>query len=71
MGLELKTGSAVTDSRKQSAEAIADAAVFERASQRYLQMSAEEFVEKWKSGFLSSTRNSRTKRLTLRCYCRY
>ena len=44
-------GSAVTDSRKQSAEAIADAAVFERASQRYLQMSAEEFVEKWKSGF--------------------
>jgi hypothetical protein len=26
-------------------------AIFERASRRYLQMSTEEFLEKWDSGF--------------------
>jgi hypothetical protein len=30
---------------------IADSAILERAAQRYLQMSTEEFVEKWDSGF--------------------
>jgi hypothetical protein len=34
-----------------TSEAIANRAIFERASRRYLQMSAEEFVEKWNSGF--------------------
>jgi len=43
--------SAVTDPRKQSADPIADRAIFERATRRYLQMSAEEFVEKWNCGF--------------------
>lgn len=30
---------------------VADHAIFERASRRYLQMSAEEFLEKWNGGF--------------------
>jgi len=32
-------------------EAQVDRAIFERASRRYLQMSTDEFVEKWNSGF--------------------
>jgi hypothetical protein len=32
-------------------ETIADRAIFERASKRYLQMSTEEFLEKWNNGF--------------------
>jgi hypothetical protein len=51
MGVELKMATAVIDSGKQSADPIADRAIFERASRRYLQMSAEEFVEKWHGRF--------------------
>jgi hypothetical protein len=44
--------SAVVDSRSQgAAETIADRAIFERASRRYLNMSTEEFLAKWNSGF--------------------
>ena len=32
-------------------ETSVDRAIFERASQRYLQMSTEEFTGKWNSGF--------------------
>jgi hypothetical protein len=35
----------------ETQSASEDRAIFERASRRYLQMSAEEFVEKWNSGF--------------------
>ena len=44
--------SAVLGSQDQpNSEAIEDRATFERASRRYLHMSAQEFVEKWNSGF--------------------
>lgn len=38
-------------SRAPQSEAQVDHAIFERASRRYLQMSTDEFVEKWNSGF--------------------
>jgi hypothetical protein len=31
--------------------AVEARAIFERASQRYLKMAADEFVEKWKAGY--------------------
>jgi hypothetical protein len=34
-------------------KASEDRLIFERASRRYLGMSTEEFVEKWKSGFFA------------------
>jgi hypothetical protein len=34
-------------------EVSEDRLIFERASRRYLGMSTEEFVEKWKSGFFT------------------
>jgi hypothetical protein len=37
--------------RALQSEAQVDCAIFERASRRYLQMSANEFLEKWNSGF--------------------
>jgi hypothetical protein len=37
--------------RKQNVSEPLDRAVLERATRRYLQMSTEEFVEKWNSGF--------------------
>jgi hypothetical protein len=44
--------SSAVDSRDQNtSEATADRAIFERASRRYLNMSMEEFLEKWNSGF--------------------
>ena len=50
--LELQMASSAIDSRDQSTpEAMADRAIFERASRRYLKMSAEEFLEKWNNGF--------------------
>lgn len=50
--VELEMASSAVDSRGQStSEAIADRAIFERASMRYLKMSTEEFLEKWNSGF--------------------
>lgn len=39
--------------RAPQAEAGVDHAIFERASRRYLQMSTDEFVEKWNSGFFN------------------
>jgi hypothetical protein len=38
-------------SQAPQSEAQVDHAIFERASRRYLQMSTDEFVEKWNSGF--------------------
>ena len=38
-------------SQAPPSEASVDRAIFERASRRYLQMSANEFLEKWNSGF--------------------
>jgi hypothetical protein len=44
--------SPVVDRFDQSAlDTVAGRAIFERASKRYLQMSAEEFLEKWNNGF--------------------
>ncbi|HTB20671.1 MAG TPA: hypothetical protein VK708_21255 [Bryobacteraceae bacterium] len=37
--------------REQNVSEPLDRAVLERATRRYLQMSSEEFVEKWNSGF--------------------
>ena len=52
MRLELEMASPLAYSHTQRpAEEIADRAIFERASRRYFQMSAEEFVEKWRSGY--------------------
>jgi hypothetical protein len=36
-----------------TSEAMEDRAIFERATRRYLQMSSEEFVAKWNSGFFN------------------
>jgi hypothetical protein len=44
--------SAVVDSHPQgAAETIAGRAIFERTLRRYLNMSTEEFLAKWNSGF--------------------
>jgi hypothetical protein len=40
----------VASPRELPPEAV-DRAIFERASRRYLQMSTDEFVDKWNSGF--------------------
>lgn len=42
---------ASASNNESTPEAIEDRAIFERAARRYLQMSTEEFVEKWNSGF--------------------
>ena len=37
--------------QQHQSDADSDRATFERASMRYLQMTTEEFLEKWNSGF--------------------
>lgn len=41
----------VATQQRESGSADTDRGIFERASRRYFQMSAEEFVEKWNNGF--------------------
>jgi hypothetical protein len=43
--------SAMVGPREATPEAIEERAILDRAARRYLQLSAEEFVEKWNSGF--------------------
>jgi len=40
---------------EQTSAAEEDAAIFERACQRYLKMSTAQFLDKWKKGYFQDT----------------